>query len=258
MLVAEPCPLVVEQPAHRSRSITAGPGTLIASILRCPPAPCHAIQTRWGVCRGLGVGATSVGLDTSGAAVAASVIRLVAPLARDHARSCDLPLRPPQPGGAGACSRRSRSGRCRWRIDGRVGGAAVSAGHMGRGRRSCGASVGASQRTCQPPTKRWWFVESFLFLPRSTVPRTRNRSALPSSCPGGRGSRWLDRRPRCGHGNHRPRPRIPSNPQRTFRNGGYERAVHLLVVEDDRRLARVLERLLRADRHVVEVAETGR
>ena len=33
--------------------------------------------------------------------------------------------------------------------------------------------------------------------------------------------------------------------------------MHLLVVEDDRRLARVLERLLDADRHVVEVATTA-
>jgi DNA-binding response OmpR family regulator len=34
--------------------------------------------------------------------------------------------------------------------------------------------------------------------------------------------------------------------------------MHLLVIEDDRRLARVLGRLLGADRHVVEVAATAR
>jgi DNA-binding response OmpR family regulator len=49
----------------------------------------------------------------------------------------------------------------------------------------------------------------------------------------------------------------PSNPQRTFRNGGYQQRVHLLVVEDDPRLGRLLSRLFREDRHVVELAETG-
>jgi DNA-binding response OmpR family regulator len=34
--------------------------------------------------------------------------------------------------------------------------------------------------------------------------------------------------------------------------------MHLLVIEDDPRLGRVLSRLLRADRHVVELASTGR
>ena len=34
--------------------------------------------------------------------------------------------------------------------------------------------------------------------------------------------------------------------------------MHLLVVEDDARLARMLKRLLSEDRHVVEVAGTGR
>lgn len=34
--------------------------------------------------------------------------------------------------------------------------------------------------------------------------------------------------------------------------------MHLLVIEDDPRLGRVLDRLLSADRHVVEVATTGR
>ena len=34
--------------------------------------------------------------------------------------------------------------------------------------------------------------------------------------------------------------------------------MHLLVIEDDRRLARVLERLLGADHHVVELAATAR
>ena len=34
--------------------------------------------------------------------------------------------------------------------------------------------------------------------------------------------------------------------------------MHLLLIEDDARLSRVLDRLLRADRHVVEVAATGR
>ena len=33
--------------------------------------------------------------------------------------------------------------------------------------------------------------------------------------------------------------------------------MHLLVVEDDVRLSRVLKRLLEEDRHVVEVADTG-
>ena len=34
--------------------------------------------------------------------------------------------------------------------------------------------------------------------------------------------------------------------------------MHLLVIEDDSRMSRVLDRLLTADRHVVEVAITGR
>ena len=34
--------------------------------------------------------------------------------------------------------------------------------------------------------------------------------------------------------------------------------MHLLVIEDDPRLGRVLDRLLTADRHVVEVAGHGR
>jgi DNA-binding response OmpR family regulator len=34
--------------------------------------------------------------------------------------------------------------------------------------------------------------------------------------------------------------------------------MHLLLIEDDPRLSRVLDRLLRADRHVVETAATGR
>src|SRR5262245_47023259 len=34
--------------------------------------------------------------------------------------------------------------------------------------------------------------------------------------------------------------------------------MHLLLIEDDRRLSRVLQRLLSGDRHVVEVAGTGR
>jgi DNA-binding response OmpR family regulator len=33
--------------------------------------------------------------------------------------------------------------------------------------------------------------------------------------------------------------------------------MHLLVVEDDMRLSRVLKRLLEEDRHVVEVANDG-
>jgi DNA-binding response OmpR family regulator len=47
------------------------------------------------------------------------------------------------------------------------------------------------------------------------------------------------------------------NPQQSFRNGCYQSAVHLLLVEDDPRLGRLLSRLFREDRHVVELASTG-
>jgi DNA-binding response OmpR family regulator len=45
--------------------------------------------------------------------------------------------------------------------------------------------------------------------------------------------------------------------QEIFRDACYELAVHLLVIEDDLRVSRVLARLLSDDRHVVEVAATG-
>jgi len=45
--------------------------------------------------------------------------------------------------------------------------------------------------------------------------------------------------------------------QTSFRNHRYHRAVHLLVVEDDPRLGRLLLRLLTQDRHVVDVATRG-
>src|SRR5262245_9379666 len=51
---------------------------------------------------------------------------------------------------------------------------------------------------------------------------------------------------------------LPARFQRIFRNLTYQCAVHLLVVEDDPRLAALLARLLGEDRHVVEVAATGR
>ena len=45
--------------------------------------------------------------------------------------------------------------------------------------------------------------------------------------------------------------------QRTFRKARYNGGVHLLVVEDDPRLGRLLSRLLTADRHVVDLAIDG-
>ena len=52
-------------------------------------------------------------------------------------------------------------------------------------------------------------------------------------------------------------PAAPSAFQRTFRKTRYKGPVHLLVVEDDPRLGRLLSRLLTADRHVVDLATDG-
>jgi DNA-binding response OmpR family regulator len=48
-----------------------------------------------------------------------------------------------------------------------------------------------------------------------------------------------------------------SGHQEVFRIGAHDRSVHVLLVEDDRRLAHALTRLLVGDRHVVDVAVTG-
>jgi len=45
--------------------------------------------------------------------------------------------------------------------------------------------------------------------------------------------------------------------QTTFREVRYKRSVHLLVVEDDPRLGRLLSRLFANDRHVVDLATAG-
>jgi DNA-binding response OmpR family regulator len=51
---------------------------------------------------------------------------------------------------------------------------------------------------------------------------------------------------------------LSTNPQRPFRIGLYYCLMHLLVIEDDPRLGRLLVRLLTGDRHVVELVATGR
>jgi CheY-like chemotaxis protein len=45
--------------------------------------------------------------------------------------------------------------------------------------------------------------------------------------------------------------------QRVFRIARYKRTVHVLIVEDDPRLGRLLQRLMADERHVVDLAVGG-
>jgi two-component system OmpR family response regulator len=109
------------------------------------------------------------------------------------------------------------------------------------------------------------FITLLLSALHGSCTNTRNRSAVSWFSSGRPRERiGLDRRAALRTPTiltYRGPPRQtcpPRNPHGTFRKRRYQRSVHLLLVEDDPRLGRLLTRLFREDRHVVELAGTGR